>query len=109
MLSVKYPKIITNTKVYEKTKVIPWSKVVGKRRLTWFGHVNRLHEDTPARKALQYALADYNQRRGRPKLTWLKSVEKQLQEVGSIDEIISLAKDRSKWNKIVTSWLQKVA
>ena len=111
VLNVKYPKLISNAKVYEKTKVTKWSTIVGKRRLTWFGHVNRLHEDAPARKALQFALSEYKQKRGRPKLTWLKQVEKQLREIDvhGIDVIISLAKDKNKWNDIVTSWLQKVA
>ena len=92
-------------------KVIPWSKTVGKRRLTWFGHANRLHEATPAKRALDFALQNYKQKRGRPKLTWLKQVEKQLNEINihSIDEIISLAKDKDKWNVIVKSWLQNVA
>ena len=109
MLNAKYPKVIRNEQVYDITKALPWSIQIGKRRITWFGHVNRLHEDTPARRALRYALQDYKRKRGRPKLTWLKLVENQLRDVGDINELITLAQDRGQWDDIVKNWLQNVA
>ena len=52
VFNIKYPTILTNKQIYEITKVTPWSNVIAIRRLVWFGHVCRLHEDTPAKKAL---------------------------------------------------------
>ena len=41
---------VTNAQLYNTYKVKPWIK---EGRLRWYGHLLRLHEDTPARKALK--------------------------------------------------------
>ena len=112
ILNVKYPKIVTNKELYEITKIQPWSVVIGKRRLSWFGHACRLPEDTPARIALNYALEDYEKKQGRPKQTWLKVVERQLQQIDiqqPLKDVIELAQDKLEWKNTVLLWLQKVA
>ena len=112
VLKVKYPEVITNKELYEITKVEPWSRVIGRRRLCWFGHVSRLDEETPAKIALRYALQDYQKKPGRPKQTWLKVVEKQLREINIViplEEALEQAQDRKEWDKKVKLWSQKVA
>ena len=108
VLNIKYPKIIKNEEVYRRTKAIPWSVVIGQRRLTWLGHVIRLNEQTPARQALEYAMQSYKKKKGRPKMTWLKLVENQLKDIVTFDQMFLFAQDRSEWNKIVNTWLQDV-
>ena len=39
MLNVTWPKKMSNEKVHNITKVIPWSKIVENRRLRWFGQL----------------------------------------------------------------------
>lgn len=36
-------------------------------RLRWFGHVKRSDMDTPVRRCLRLAIADFRRDRGRPK------------------------------------------
>ena len=43
VMGVRWPKIVKNTELYEKTGVEKWSSIVKKRRLSWFGHVLRLY------------------------------------------------------------------
>ena len=43
VLQILWPKIITNKRLYEKTEVVPWSKKIMRRRLTWLGHLLRLN------------------------------------------------------------------
>ena len=43
VMGVRWPKIVKNTELYEKTGVEKWSSIVKKRRLSWFGHVLRLN------------------------------------------------------------------
>ena len=91
----------TNLELYRKTSQIPWSEKIRKRRLSFFGHVCRLQENTPARKALKEALEPVKKPRGRRKTTYLDTVVKDLKthNIVSIEEAILLAKDRDIWKK----------
>ena len=55
ILNIKWPKKITNEKVYEKTEIEKWSQLARKRRLKFFGNVIQMDEDIPVKKALKYA------------------------------------------------------
>ena len=78
VLNIRWPKIVKNTEVYDKTKLKPWSKRIEVKRGKWFGHLTRLDEDTPARKALQVARKKCKKPKGKQKLTWIEMMRKQL-------------------------------
>ena len=102
ILNIRWPKIVKNEDVYEKTKIEPWSKTIEKKRIKWFGHLMRLDENTPAQKALRVALMQSKRPRGRPKLTWIEMMRKQLQTINlTWEEASHLAKDREKWKDIL--------
>ena len=73
----------------------------------------RLDERTPVRLALQESLTEVRRKIGRPSLTWIKLVEKDLRSVNEYlelndstpEEIITklkdLTKDRNKWKNII--------
>ena len=67
VLNVKWPTIVTNEQVYTRTNIQPWSVIIEKRRLRWFGHVTRMSPLTPAKQALEYAHQKYKKHAGRPK------------------------------------------
>ena len=52
VMGVRWPKIINNKELYEKAGAEKWSNLVNGRRLLWLGHLLRLDEKTPAKKAL---------------------------------------------------------
>ena len=103
VLNVKWPKKISSEKVYRISKVKPWSKRVQKQRLTWFGHLCRLHPDVPAKKALKYAKENYKKTRGRPRLKWINLMEKQLNDCLNLtwEEAETAAQDRRVWRQLV--------
>ena len=39
VIHVTWPRVITNEELYKRTKVTPWSLIICKRRLSWFGHL----------------------------------------------------------------------
>ena len=78
VLNVTWPKVIKNENIYEKTKTKSWTSIISNRRMRWFAHVMRLPEDTPVHQALVYALQDYKRPTGRPALTWISMMKKQL-------------------------------
>ena len=46
--------------------------------MSWLGHLLRLEDTTPARKALPEAIQPTNRKRGRPPTTWLKVIQNDL-------------------------------
>ena len=73
-IDIKWPKKISNQRLYETTKCEKWSKIIKRRRLNFLGHIMRLDTNTPVRIALKEALLPVVNKRGRPKFTWLKTV-----------------------------------
>ena len=102
VFNVKYPVIVTNNEIYEKTKQIPWSKVIKIRRLRFLGHICRLDESTPVRISLQYAIDTHKKKQGRPKTTWIKIVEKQLKDLNiTLSNMFIIANDREQWRQLI--------
>ena len=99
VLNVTWPKKVSNENVYKLTKVKPWSIKIRKQKATWFGHLIRMHPDTPARKALKFAKQEYQRPQGKPKTTWIKSYEKILMEDMKLtwSEAEEKALDRKIW------------
>ena len=103
MLHIKWPQKISNEYLYNKTNQELWSRVVRARRLRWFGHLMRLPEETPARKALHIAtLTRVRQPRGAQKRTWLSTIKADLKTLDiTYDEALRLALDREEWRGVV--------
>ena len=108
-LGVTYPKIMKNKKLYDLTKVEPWSKTIKRRRLNWLGHLMRLDPETPARQALQESLRSGSRRRvGNPGTTWLGMIKDDLKTVNislnlsnpdrTIKQLILLTENRDNWH-----------
>ena len=55
ILNITLPEKLGNNAFYERTTVSARGKIMEKRRLTWYGHLLRLPEETPAKKALRVA------------------------------------------------------
>lgn len=81
ILNIKWPKKITNDKLYKITKQKPWSKEVKRRRLNWFGHLMRLPEQTPAKRALREYQRCVRKPRGKTKTTWLDVIDKDMSKI----------------------------
>ena len=86
------------------TKATPWSKIIKQRRLYLLGHICRLAEDTPARQALTEMIRHSKRKCGRPRLTWIALIKKDLCELGieaedDMENIIEMAADRDVWRR----------
>ena len=83
-----------------------------RRRLSWLGHLLRLSEETPARKALAKYCEPSTRPIGRPKTTWIATVMKDLEYshiqltqdlVEDIKTITEECSDREEWRYFVDS------
>ena len=71
----------SSEKLYQITKQKPWSIEVKRRRLHWYGHMARLPEKTPTKRALREFQRYVRKPRGRTKTTWVETVEKDMNRV----------------------------
>ena len=111
VLNIRYPKIISSKKLYNITKETPLSTKIKKRRLALFGHILRLDPDTPAQKALQYYMTPHKRPAGRPPLTWIAVITKDITKTlkhhnikkpltkKSLEKLSVIAKDSSLWRR----------
>ena len=107
---------ISNNELYARTKCEPWSEIIRGRRLTWLGHLMRLHPETPARKALKEYLRKVKRPQGRPKTTWMQTVRQDLTSIGikldlskeaqTLKRLSELTHDRKNWRGIVRRVVQ---
>ena len=101
-LSIKYSRVITNIELLQITKQTPWSAIIAKQRMQWYGHCKRLPEDSPAKQALAEYERQVQKPRGRPAMTWLEIVKKQIINRGlSIEEAELLTEDRVGWRRFI--------
>ena len=119
-LNIQWPNKISNDEVYKRTKAIPWSETIRKRRLSWLGHLMRLPKETPAQIALTEALKPSQKYRGRPRATWLEVIKKDLNELNIVSFDISannekfikclyeFTENRMTWNKTVRSAISAI-
>ena len=96
-LNVRWPTIVKNEEIFTKTKLEPWSIIIGKRRLKWFGKIARMDPSTSARSALHYALEEFRRPRRRPPKTWLSIMKQQLRSEINMNwnEAFDIAKDEN--------------
>ena len=78
IMNIKWPQVITNEELMIKTKQTKWSDTIRKKRLSWYGHLCRLNEETPSQAALKHIRTNNNMKKmlGGQKTTWIKTLEK---------------------------------
>ena len=96
--NIDYQDRISNDDLYKLSGLKPLSDIIRIRRARWYGHLQRLDENTPARQALQEAKRKVKKPKGGQKLTWIKLIEKDFSKTDvPLDQIPDLAQDRPRW------------
>jgi hypothetical protein len=94
--------MISSIQLMELTKQKPWSQMIGKHRLRWFGHCKRLPDDSPAKRALEEFERQVTKPVGRPATTWMEVVKRQVNQKGlKYEEAVKLTQDRINWRRFV--------
>ena len=115
VVGVRWPATISNEKLYKITDSAPLSHVALQRRWTFFGHVCRLQDDTPAKRAMFAffrALDCLPRRAGRPCNCLVTTLQRDLrnsnaasyltlENTSGLLRLIQLAADRKGWKKMV--------
>ena len=102
MLRIFWPNVISNKDLFERCGTEPMATILMRRRWRWIGHVTR-QEASIAKTAMHWT-PEGKRKRGRPKITWRRTVEKEIKEMGKTWEGIKfMAKDRQMWREHVAA------
>ena len=68
-----------------------------KRSFIWYGHMQRLPEETPEKWAFKEHLKNVKSNQGRPKRTWIRQINKDLKPINkTVDELIENGYEQKK-------------
>ena len=99
--NIKWFDKIQNATLWERTGQSPVELEIRKRRWRWIGHTLRKPANNITRQALTWN-PQGARKRGRPKNTWRRNIEKDLKSIGkSWKEIERISKNRQAWKDIV--------
>jgi len=106
IVHIPYTAHITNQKVRRRTGQPPVTSVIPKRRIRLFGHFARADPSQDHSRILPAAInrppADWRRRAGRPRRTWLRTIELDLRPHNlGLNTAWMRAQDRSKWRQLV--------
>ena len=105
ILGVFWPNTITNDELLRNTDATSLATQIKKRRWRWLGHVCRMSPGALPKTALRWT-ADGKTRRGRPKETWRRTVEKEMKECGlTWNTITKWAADQQQWRSLVDAYV----
>ena len=86
-----------NEDILQEAKVVPIKDLMRRKRMQWFGHVQRRDSQEDIRKVSEMEI-DGNRPRGRPKQRWSDTINADLRW---LDLDSSDVEDRSRWRSLV--------
>ena len=109
ILRIFWPETISNQELLARCNQDNMGTIIMRRRWKWIGHVMRREQGNITRTALRWT-PEGKRKRGRPKITWRRTVEAELKTFnhtwGSIQR---LAQDRHEWLSFVAALHAKPA
>lgn len=92
---------IRNESICQDLEIEPLQDFVERRQLSWWGHLNRMNNERPA-KQIWEAKIQKRKKRGRPEQTWNNTITEIINERGRTwREARDMAVDKRAWTKFV--------
>ena len=104
LLGIKWYQFVRNDDVRRLRKQLKLTAIVQSRRLTLFGHIMRMDDNADAKRILLASPpADWRRQLGRPRITWLSTVQQDLKQHHlTLSEAADLAQNRPLWRMMST-------
>jgi len=104
LLGIKWCQFIRNDDVWKLTKQPKLTAMIQSCRLTLFGHIMRMDDNADAKRILLASpRADWRRQLGRPRITWLSTVQQDLKQHHlTLPEAADLAQNRPLWRMMST-------
>ena len=107
ILGITYRDRVKNEEIMRRTGQRRLQDVVAGRRSQFWGHVVRMDANRIPRSALGWFSAEGKRKKGRPRQTWRRTIEKDLREAGTtMQEATETATNRPEWRKLVARCVQ---
>ena len=106
MLRISWRDRISNEEVRQRTDQPPLTDIIRTTRLKFFGHIARADPSMNHSRALRASVAppsrDWNRRAGRPRQTWLRTIESVLAPLNiGLVTAYRRAQNRQAWSKLI--------
>nr|KAG5710147.1 hypothetical protein BaRGS_006666 [Batillaria attramentaria] len=82
ILNIRYPLVITNQDLWERTRQVPIEQEIKKRKWGWIGHTLRKPTSNVTRQSLDWN-PQGKRKVGRPKQTWRRSTDAEAKAAGT--------------------------
>ena len=103
ILCIFWPNTISNQQLLARTNLESRATIITRRRWRWIGHIMRKEQDDITKTALHWT-PEGKRKRGRPKETWRRTVEKELKAMKQTwSSIQKLAQNRQEWRSFVAA------
>jgi len=89
---------IRNEIIREKVGATKIEDKMRENRLRWYGHIQRRHLDVPVRKSDRIVVSGEARGRGRPKLTWVEVVNKDMRIMNVTEHMVL---NRAEWRNMI--------
>jgi len=104
LLGIKSYQFVRNDDIRRLTKQPKLTAIIQSHRLTLFGHIMRMDDNADAKRILLASPpADWRRQLGRPRITWLSTVQQDLKQHHlTLPEAANLAQNRPLWRMMST-------
>jgi len=104
LLGIRWYQFVRNDDVRRLTKQPKLTAIIQSHRLTLFGHIMRMDDNAYAKRILlASAPADWRRQLGRPRITWLSTIQQDLKRHHlTLPEAADLAQNRPLWRMMST-------
>ena len=105
---IYWPERISNKNLHERTNSEIMTLQIKKKRFSWLGHVLRMDERRLPKQTLKW-VPEGQRRRGKPKGTWRRTIESDLNKANlTMNEIEIEAQNRNGWRALVVALCSQV-
>ena len=106
-LNVRWPEVVSNEQLWDKTKQTPIETEMRKRNWGWIGHTLRKPASNITRQALDWNLQG-KRKVGRPKETWRRSTDAEIKAAGTTwAELKRIIQNRVRWRGVVPQGIKR--
>ena len=100
ILRVVWSQHISNSSIRSRTKQPQLTAVIRKRRLQWFGHLQRMDMSRIPKKLYNWKPVHGKRKRGRPKTSWREVIQRDINKMDiewSVEDAEIAARERKIW------------
>ena len=103
ILNIRWPEVVSNEQLWDRTKQVPIESEIKKRKWGWIGHTLRKPASNVTRQALDWN-PQGKRKVGRPKQTWRRSIDTEIKAAGMTwAELKRISQNRVRWRSAVAA------